>query len=96
MPLFNSETGRRARQRKAGLAAARYWRAQGFPNLERAREQRSLNAALRREERLQQEAKKLHTVIHPFGLAGVWYCTCGLSGYGEESIILRHRAMLGD
>jgi hypothetical protein len=82
MPLFTPETGREARQRKAGLAAARYWRAQGGPNLERARERRSLNAALRREERLREEPKKLHTVIHPFGLAGVWYRTCGLSGYG--------------
>ena len=52
MPSFTSETARRARQRKAGLAAARHWRERGFANLERAREQRRLNilARQRREE----------------------------------------------
>jgi hypothetical protein len=52
MALFTSETARRARQRKAGLAAARRWRERGFANLERARQQRRLNilARQRREE----------------------------------------------
>ena len=46
MPLFNSETGRRARQRKAGLASAGYWREREFENLVRAREARSRPARL--------------------------------------------------
>jgi hypothetical protein len=54
MPPFTSETAWRARQRKAGLAAARYWKARGFANVERARQQRSLNAWQRREEKRQQ------------------------------------------
>jgi hypothetical protein len=48
MPLFTSETGRRARQRKAGLAAARANRERGFPNLKLARRQRSINTVRRR------------------------------------------------
>jgi len=53
---FTSETAFRLNQRKAGLAAAGYWKARGFANLEHARQQRSLNAWLRREERRQREA----------------------------------------
>ena len=56
MPPFTSETARRARQRKAGLASARHWRGRGFANLELARQQRSLNAWRRREEKRQREA----------------------------------------
>lgn len=48
MAQFTSETAWRARQRKAGLAAARYWREHGFANLELARQQRSDNASSRR------------------------------------------------
>ena len=95
MPQFTSETGRRARQRKAGLAAARYWRVRDFANLRLAREARSLNAARRREEKLRREAEKLHTVVTPVGLGGAWFCTCGLSGYGQAAIVPRHRAALG-
>ena len=95
MPPFTSETARRARQRKAGLASARLWRKRDFANLKLARQQRSRNAARRREERLKREAEKLHTVIKPFGPAGVWYCTCGLRGNGEASILSLHRAALG-
>ena len=94
MPPFTSETARRARQRKAGLAAARYWRGRGFANLKLARRQRSLNAARLREERMRREAEQRHTVIHPFGPAGVWYCTCGLSGAGEASVFPIHRYAL--
>jgi len=36
--LFTTETARKALQRKAGLGAARYWRARGFENLVKARE----------------------------------------------------------
>jgi hypothetical protein len=49
MPPFTSETARRARQRKAGLAAARHWRECGFANLARAREQRQLKMLARRQ-----------------------------------------------
>ena len=56
MPPFTSETARRARQRKAGLASARLSREQGFANLKLARQQRSLNAWRRREEKRQREA----------------------------------------
>jgi hypothetical protein len=45
---FTSETAFRLKQRKAGLAAARYWEEREFTNLERARQQRSLNTARRR------------------------------------------------
>jgi hypothetical protein len=47
--VFTSETGRKARCRKAGLAAARYWRKSGFKNLELAREVRRRNVERRRE-----------------------------------------------
>lgn len=45
---FTSETAFRLNQRKAGLAAARANSERGFPNLELARRQRSINAARRR------------------------------------------------
>lgn len=61
VPQFTSETGFRARQRKAGLAAARYWKAQGFANLVRARRQRSINSARRR------LAKLVHELVE-YGL----------------------------
>ena len=88
MPLFTSETGRRARQRKAGLAAARYWRAQGFPNLERAREQRSLYAELRREWFRLLEFRR-HVLR--YGPGGPWECDCGLSGDSTEQVVPLHR-----
>ena len=37
MSCFTTETARKTRQRKAGLAAARYWPKHSFENLERAR-----------------------------------------------------------
>lgn len=38
--LFTSESARLAHCKAQGLARARFWRAQGFPNLVRAREAR--------------------------------------------------------
>src|ERR1700761_8826265 len=90
MGAFTSDTARRARCRKAGLAAARYWREHGFANLERAREQRKRNAALRREERERQEIRQSHTVIFPHGGLHVWYCSCGLTGYAHDTVIAVH------
>jgi hypothetical protein len=78
--LFTTETARRARQRKAGLAAAGHRSKHDFANLERAREVRSLNAARRRIERSRRDAQRVHTVICPHGSAFVWYCSRGLSG----------------
>jgi hypothetical protein len=92
MSRFTHETGRKARCRKAGLAAARFWRQYGFANLEKAREQRSLNAARRREER---EARDQHALVFPHGWAHVWYCSCGLTGYCDESVVHLHREALG-
>jgi hypothetical protein len=43
---------------------------------------------------MRREAEQRHTVIHPFGPAGVWYCTCGLSGAGEASVFPIHRYAL--
>ncbi len=76
-------------------AAARYWQQYGFANLERARQQRSLNAARRRAERMQREAEQRHNVIFPHGSAFVWYCTCGLTGYGDKAVVSIHREALG-
>ena len=90
MPAFTSETGRRARQRKAGLAAARYWRAQGFPNLIRAREARSRYAALRREYQ-EATASRKHTVGWFEVPAGSWECDCGLRGESPEQLVSLHR-----
>jgi len=95
MPHFTTETARKARQRKAGLAAARYWQQHDFANLERARQQRSLNAARRRAERLQREAEQRHNLIFPHGVAFVWYCSCGLIGHGEKTVVPIHREALG-
>jgi len=88
MPLFTSETGFRARQRKAGLAAARHWRAHGFANLERAREARSQYAALRREWFRLTENRRHVLRYDPYGR---WGCDCGLSGDSTEQVVTRHR-----
>ena len=89
MPLFNSETGRRARQRKAGLASARYWRERDFENLVRAREARSRYAALRREW-LRATADRQHVWLYePSG--GRWKCDCGLSGDSTDQVVRMHR-----
>jgi hypothetical protein len=88
MPLFNSETGRRARQRKAGLAAARYWRERDFENLVRAREARSRYAALRREWFRLTENRQHVLRYDP---DGPWECDCGLSGDSTEQAVPMHR-----
>ena len=90
MPAFTSETGRRARQRKAGLAAARYWEARGFENLERAREARSRYAALRREYQ-EATASRKHTVRWFQVPSGSWECDCGLSGDSPDQVVTYHR-----
>jgi hypothetical protein len=65
MPPFTSETARRARQRKAGLAAARYWRGQDFANLKLARQQRSQIALSRRLAKMIRELAEYNlTVFH--------------------------------
>ena|ERR1039458_7582030 len=91
VPEFTSETGFRARQRKAGLAAARYWKARGFLNLERAREQRSVNAWRRREERRQREAAEQPPLVVTLK------CPCGrihsvadLSGLTDDELRMIH------
>ena len=89
VPVFTSETGFRARQRKAGLAAARYWREREFANLLRAREVRSRNAALRREW-LRATADRQH-VLHYEPPGGRWECDCGLSGDSTEQVVPMHR-----
>jgi|ERR1019366_8711002 hypothetical protein len=86
VPVFTSETGFRARQRKAGLAAARYWREREFANLLRAREVRSRNAALRREW-LRATADRQH-VLHYEPPGGRWECDCGLSGDSTEHALM--------
>ncbi len=45
---FTSDSGRRARCRRAGRKRAEFWAAQGYPNLQNARAVRSRNAELRR------------------------------------------------
>ena len=90
MPLFTSETGFRARQRKAGLAAARYWKTLGFANLLRAREARSRYAALRREYQEATESRK-HTVRWFEAPAGSWECDCGLNGDSPAELVTFHR-----
>jgi len=67
---FTSETGFRARQRKAGLASARYWGKRGYANLRRAREQRSINAWRRRMERWREETGRLPLQV-------ILKCDCG-------------------
>ena len=67
---FTSETGFRARQRKAGLASARYWRKQAYENLRWAREQRSINAWRRRMERWREETGRLPLQV-------ILKCDCG-------------------
>jgi hypothetical protein len=92
MSRFTHESARKARCRKAGLAAARFWRQYGFANLEKARTQRRLNAARRRSER---EASGQHMLVFPHGLPHVWYCSCGLLGRGQETVVPLHREALG-
>jgi hypothetical protein len=87
MPLFTPETGRRARQRKAGLASARYWRERGFANLERARDARSQYAELRREWfRLTKDRE--HAL--QYYQDGLWKCDCGLRGDSTEQVVPMH------
>lgn len=86
VPLFTSETGFRARQRKAGLA--RYWKARGFANLELAREARSRYAALRREWFRAIESRQHVLRCDPNGL---WKRDCGLRGNSTEQIVPMHR-----
>lgn len=86
MPSFTSETGRRARRRKAGLASARYWRSRRFANLVKAR---AVLAERRRRDSTQ------HTIVACSVSPRLWHCTCGLNGWGEESIIRNHRKALG-
>jgi hypothetical protein len=65
------ETARLARQRKAGLASARLWREQGFANLKLARQQRSLNAWRRREEKREREVAEQRPLVVNLN------CPCG-------------------
>jgi hypothetical protein len=88
VPLFTSETGLRARQRKAGLAAARYWRERDFENLVRAREARSRYAALRREWFRLTENRRHALRYYP---DGPWECDCGLNGDSTEQVVPMHR-----
>ena len=90
MPAFTSETGFRARQRKAGLASARYWKDRGFANLLQAREARSRYAALRREYQ-EATASRKHTVGWFEVPAGSWECDCGLSGDSPAELVSLHR-----
>jgi hypothetical protein len=85
---FTSETAFRLKQRKAGLAAARYWRAHGFENLELAREARSRYAALRREWFRLTEFRR-HALRN--GPSGLWECDCGLSGDSTDQVVPTHR-----
>jgi len=54
-----------------------------------------LAASQRQEARLEREAEQRHTVIYPHGAAHVWYCTCGLTGYGDKAVVPIHREALG-
>ena len=87
--MFTSETGFRARQRKAGLAAARYWEARAFENLEKAREARRFYAARRREwYRINEKREHRYAYVPP---AGAWRCDCGLTGDSMDKIYLFHQ-----
>jgi len=87
MARFTSDTGRRARCRKAGLHSALYWRDRDFVNLVKAR---AVLAARRERDRVK------HTTIPCSAVSGLWHCTCGLSGRGgEASIFAVHRKVLG-
>jgi hypothetical protein len=66
----------------------RYWRERDFANLERAREVRSRNAALRREWYRLTENRQ-HTPRHYPD--GSWKCDCGLRGDSVEQVAPRHR-----
>jgi len=46
--MLTCREARRMRAKRGGLARARFWRAQGFPNLKLAREERQRKAAERR------------------------------------------------
>jgi len=87
MPLFTSQTGFRARQRKAGLASARYWKEQGFANLGKAREARSRYAALKREW-LAENADRRHVLEWN---EDSWKCDCGLSADSPDKVVPMHR-----
>jgi hypothetical protein len=81
---FTSETAKKARQRKAGLHAARVNRRNGWACLQRARAMRSLNAMWRRRERLRAQLQEAHFVQwSPWGPRGAWMCTCGEHNVGE-------------
>jgi hypothetical protein len=58
--LFNSETGRSACLSRNGKARAAFWRAQGFPNLVRAREAR-WRGHVKKSEQKRQELEKART-----------------------------------
>jgi len=85
MAWFTSETGRKALARRGGLAAARYWRERGWPNLAKAR---AVLAERRRRGRVR------HAIVSCSAAPGLWHCTCGLNGWGEASITVLHRKAL--
>ena len=77
MARFTSETGRKARQRKAGLASARVNRLTGFENLRIAREV---------------QAHKREMREHSFTVSvNGFQCSCGKSGDYVALIKAVHR-----